>query len=96
MSYHYISNSLSRKGRIMSSIYSDNMQSLAGSNMVSLELRRELVAALTSKMIGYKTPEVEEMRVPLLRTLLAKRRELLTCEQDTSSIEDLIESLCNS
>ena len=80
----------------MSNIYSDNMQSANGADLVSLELKKELVAVLKSKMQVYKTPEIEEWRVPLLRMLLAKRKELLTCEQDTSSINDLIESLCTS
>jgi seryl-tRNA(Sec) selenium transferase len=81
---------------IMSNIYSDNTQSANGADLVSLELKKELVAVLKSKMQVYKTPEIEEWRVPLLRMLLAKRKELLTCEQDTSSINDLIESLCTS
>ena len=71
------------------------MQPVTGATLVNLELRRGLVASLKSKMIGYKTSEVEELRVPLLGKLLAKRSELLMCEQDTSSINDLIESLLN-
>ena len=45
---------------------------------------------------GYKVPSGDSWRIPLLAKLLDQRTEMIICEEDTSTITDLIESLCMS
>ena len=46
--------------------------------------------------VGYTVPEVDRWRLPLLRKLLAKRSEMVVCEEEVDTITDLIDSLCSS
>ena len=86
----------------MASIFSHDIQSVTGSNLANiqnlfnLDPRKEHAGLFKSKSIGYQTPAADEWRLPLLRKLLAKRCEFFTCEEDTSTIDELIESLCAS
>ena len=44
----------------------------------------------------YPVPEEDSWRLPFLRKLLEQRREMMTCEEDTSTISSLVDSLCSS
>ena len=98
--FQNMSKSVSREVRIMSNIFSHDIQSVTGSNLTNignlfhLDPRKDPAGLFKAKSIGYLTPAAEEWRLPLLRKLLAKRSEFFTCEEDTSTIDDLIESLC--
>ena len=65
-------------------------------NLFNLDPRKDPAGLFKAKSIDNQTPAVDDWRLPLLRKLLAKRREFFTCEEDTSTIDDLIESLCAS
>ena len=86
----------------MAKIFSHDIQSVTGSNLANIENmfnmdpRRDPSGLFKTKMIGYLTPAVEEWRLPFLRKLLAQRSVFFTCEEDTSTIDELIESLCAS
>ena len=86
----------------MANIFSHDIQSVTGSNLANiqnlfnLDPRKDHAGLFKTKSICYQTPAVDEWRLPLLRKLLAKRSEFFTCEEDTSTIDELIESLCAS
>ena len=100
--FQNMSKSVSREVRIMANIFSHDIQSVTGSNLANIENlcsmdpRRHSSGLFKTKVFGYLTPAVDEWRLPFLRKLLAKRSEFFTCEEDTSTIDDLIESLCAS
>ena len=86
----------------MSRVFSQDIQSVTGRNLANIESlfnldpRRDPAAVFKAKMIGYVIPVVDEWRLPLLRKLLDQRREFHTCEEDTSTVDELMESLCSS
>ena len=100
--YQRLSKSTSREVRIMSNIVSHDIRSVTGRNLKNIACLFNIDPKLhhaehfKQKDIGYKIPEEDEWRVPLLRKLLDQRRELYSCEEDTSNIDELIESLCSS
>ena len=44
----------------------------------------------------YIVPEEDKWRLPFLMKLLEQRREMVTCEEDISTITSLVDSLCSS
>ena len=91
--------SVSREVRITSNIFSHDIHSVTGSNLTNignlfhLDPRKDPVGLFKAKSIIHLTPAADEWRLHLLGKLLAKRSELFTCEEDTSTMDDLIESL---
>ena len=86
----------------MTKIFSHDIQSVTGRNLANigtefnLDPRRDPAAAFKTKMIGYVTPEVDEWRLPLLSKLLDQRSDFHSFEEDTSTLDGLTESLCES
>ena len=97
-----LATSVSREVRIMSAVFSNDIQSVTGRNLANIEQlfnldpRREPVGSFKEKMVGHETPASDEWRLPLLRKLLNKRREFSACDDETSTLDELIESLCAS
>ena len=100
--FQNLSKSCSREVRILAGIVSQDIQSVTGRNLYNiaalfnLNPRKDPVTSFKSKNIGYAAPEEDKWRLPFLVKLLDQRTELFTCEEDTSSIDDLIQSLCAS
>ena len=100
--YQRLSKSTSREVRIMSSIVAQDIGSVTGRNLRNIAFlfksnpKRDHAQHFKQVDIGYQTPEIDKWRVPLLRKLLDQRSELYSCEEDTSTIDELIESLCAS
>ena len=88
--------------RIVSGIVSNDIQSVTGRNLANiarlfqLNPRIDPATSFKAKDIGYMTPVEDQRRLPFLEKLLDQRRELWTCEEETSHIDELIESLCAS
>ena len=86
----------------MANIFSHDIQSVTGSNMANIENlfnlnpRKDPAGLYKTKSIGYQTPAADESRLPLLMKHLANISEFFNCEEDTSTINDLIESACAS
>ena len=66
------------------------------SEIVSHNIQSVTATSFKAKDIGYMTPVEDQWRLPFLEKLLDQRRELWTCEEETSHIDELIESLCAS
>ena len=100
--FQNMSKSVSREVRIMANIFFHDIESVTGANLANIENlcsmdpRKDPSGHFKSKMTGYLAPAVDEWRLPFLRKLLAQRSEFFTCEEDTSTIDELIESLCAS
>jgi hypothetical protein len=100
--FQNLSRSKSREVRILSHIVSHDIQSTSGRNLANIKVlfnldpKRDHPAQFKSKDIGYQTPEADKWRLPLLRKLLDQRRDMYTCEEDTKTVDELIESLCAS
>ena len=100
--FQNLSISSSREVRIVSGIVSNDIQSVTGKNLANIERlfqlnpRMDPASVFKVKDIGYMVPEEDQWRLPFLEKLLDQRRELWTCEEETSHIDELIESLCNS
>ena len=63
-------------------------------NVFNLDPRRDPLSSFKETMVEYQTPESDEWRLPLLRKLLAQRREFSDSEEDTATLDELIDSLC--
>ena len=100
--FQNLSRSRSREVRIVSGIVSNDIQSVTGRNLANiarlfqLNPRIDPATSFKAKDIGYMTPVEDQWRLPFLEKLLDQRRELWTCEEETSHIDELIESLCAS
>ena len=100
--FQNLSRSSSREVRILSGIVSNDIQSVTGRNLANiarlfqLNPRMDPASAFKVKDIGYMTPEEDQWRLPFLEKLLDQRREIWTCEEETSHVDELIESLCTS
>ena len=83
-------------------ITNTNIQSVTGKNLANigslfnLDPRRDPVSSFKATDIGYQTPDSDGWRLPLLKKLMFQRREFFNCEDDTNTIDELIESLCAS
>jgi hypothetical protein len=64
--------------------------------LFNLNPRQDHVNSLKDKNIGNTTHEEDKWRLPFLVKLLDQRSELFICEEETSNIDELIESLCAS
>ena len=97
-----LATSVSREVRIMSAVFSSDIQSVTGKNLANiaqlfnLNPRREHVGAFKEIKVGHQTPASDEWRLPLLRKLLSQRREFSDCDDDATTIDELIDSLCTS
>ena len=95
-----LASSVSREVRIMAHVFSNDVQSVTGRNLVNiknvfnLDPRRDPLSSFKETMVEYQTPESDEWRLPLLRKLLAQRREFSDSEEDTATLDELIDSLC--
>ena len=75
--FQNMSKSVSREVRIMSNIFSHDVQSVTGSNLTNignlfnLDPRKDPAGLFKAKSIDNQTPAVDDWRLPLLRKLLA-------------------------
>jgi hypothetical protein len=94
--------SKSREVRILGNIVTQDIRSVTGRNIhhiqtvFNLDPRRDHNGLFKLQEVGYVTPQADEWRLPLLRNLLAQRSDMHVCEEDTTTINQLIESLCTS
>ena len=86
----------------MAGIFSQDIQSVTGKNLANIENlfnldpRRDPVSSFKAIDVGYQISDSDEWRLPLLKKLMAQRRDFFNCEDDTNTIDELIESLCAS
>ena len=86
----------------MAAIAGSDGGSVTGKNLRNLEEEFKLCPWTSSAesfkkgYIGYQIPSEDSWRIPLLGKLLDQRREMIICEEDTSTITGLIDSLCMS
>ena len=98
--FQKLAKSSSREVRILSGVVCHNIQSVTGrnlyniGNLFNLDPRKDNVEVFKNTNIGYSAPEEDKWRLPFLMKLLAQRRELFICEEDTGYIDDVIDSLC--
>ena len=91
---------VSREVRLMAGIFSQDIQSVTGKNLANIENlfkldpRRDPVSSFKAIDVGYQIPDSDEWRLPLLKKLMAQRRDFFNCEDDT--IDELSESLSAS
>jgi len=86
----------------LANIVARDPNSVTGKNLWNLEQEFDLdpwlatPSMLKSVYRQYLVPTNDEWRPPLLMKLLAQRRVLLACGEDSGSISELIDSLCSS
>ena len=83
-------------------LWVQTVEVLLGKNLANIETEFNLCpwtkspASFKKSYIGYLVPPEDSWRLPLLGKLLAQRREMNTCGDETSTITGLIDSLCVS
>ena len=100
--FQNLHHSASWEVRIMARVAGSDGGSVTGKNLRNIQEEFNLcpwtssVESFKRCYKGYKVPSGDSWRIPLLAKLLDQRTEMIICEEDTSTITDLIESLCMS
>ena len=88
--------------RILARIAGTDGGSITGKNLRNIEDEFQLCPWTNSSETfkrcykGYMVPTEDSWRLPLLGKLIGQRREMKFCEEETSTITGLIDSLCVS
>ena len=100
--FHNLQRSACWEVRILASIAGTDGGSVTGKNLRNIQQEFERcpwtssVQSFKKCFKGYMVPIEDSWRVPLLGKLLQQRKEMTICDEDTSTITGLIDSLCVS
>ena len=99
---HKLRSSASWEVRVLASIADKDVGSTMSKNLRNIQLEFNMCPwsntghAFKKLYKDYPVPEEDNWRLPYLRKLLEQRRDMMICEEDTSTITSLVDSLCSS
>ena len=88
--------------RLIANIVARDAGSVTGANLLRIEEEFGLDPWVTSsdqlaeEYKEYAVPVGDEWRLPLLVKLLDQRRDMISCEENSKTVSELIDSLCCS
>ena len=88
--------------RILANLAGRDVGSVTGANLLNIGTEFDLdpwtcsPGQLKEKYNFYQVPAEDEWRLPLLVKLLNQRMEMRACDEATTTISELIDSLCYS
>ena len=100
--YQKLRSSASWEVRILANIVGSDAASVTGKNLCQFKSEFNLcpwtdsIGSFKKMYMGYQVPAEDMWRLPFLLKLINQRREMFICDEDSSSITELINSLCTS
>ena len=99
---HKLKSSASWEVRVLASIADKDVERSMGKNLRNGQQEFNMCPwkntdnDIRKESKDYPVPHEDCWRLPFLRKLLEQRREMMTCEEDISTITSLVDSLCSS